>query len=238
MRRLVIAGMAVKGLGNFGGVCAGLAVPLRVKMMGWKAVRGGLATKSNIARRLRSVDSRCSLCGFPEDNELHALLECPFAKRIWECNDIDRSLWAQREPDLWTWLESVLKEGREEAMEEVLTMAWAVWGARNKTIFDTSSPSPSQVVENAWSYLKAFKENQPQVLKQGSTTPRGWRPPNAGCWKLNTDAGKLGDWDRGYVFVIRDCEGDIVTAGTQQQAGALSPEIHEATALLFGIKKA
>ena len=52
---------------------------------------------------------------------------------------------------------------------------------------------------------------------------------------INFDAGKIGDWGRGFGFVVWDSLGDLMMAGSQQLAGFDGFEIADAEACLFGL---
>ncbi|KAJ8436873.1 hypothetical protein Cgig2_002373 [Carnegiea gigantea] len=43
--------------------------------------------KCNLARRMAAVGMSCAICGSMEKLNIHILLECPFAKLVWEAND-------------------------------------------------------------------------------------------------------------------------------------------------------
>ena len=59
-------------------------VPPRIRLFGWRIGPGVLPTRSNFASRIPGFDMRCALCGHLEDNDVHALFECPMAVEIWK----------------------------------------------------------------------------------------------------------------------------------------------------------
>ncbi|KAL5802996.1 hypothetical protein ACOSQ4_031301 [Xanthoceras sorbifolium] len=66
-----------------------------------------------------------------------------------------------------------------------------------------------------------------------------WKPPNAGMFKINTDAGV--DVSKGHIgigVVIRDHRGFVVALCAQGLDSLFSPSIAEALAILRGVKLA
>jgi len=59
-----------------------LSVPPKVKMFLWKLQRRALPVGGNLAIRGITSDLACKRCG-GEESELHILLLCPYAKRVW-----------------------------------------------------------------------------------------------------------------------------------------------------------
>ena len=60
-----------------------LKIPPKIKHFVWKAARGILATKSNLAKRKITSDGICELCGVSEETVCHLLWSCDHAKEVW-----------------------------------------------------------------------------------------------------------------------------------------------------------
>ncbi|KAJ8433138.1 hypothetical protein Cgig2_004876 [Carnegiea gigantea] len=65
-----------------------------------------------------------------------------------------------------------------------------------------------------------------------------WRPPQAGLWKLNFDAGRMGEEGFGHAFIIRDAVGDVVGLGVMQGNHSSDPLVEEVMACLFAMSRA
>jgi len=57
-------------------------------------------------------------------------------------------------------------------------------------------------------------------------------------FKLNFDAGRMGDNRNGWGFIIRNHMGDIVLSGVKQNMGFSSPEEEEARACYYALRTA
>ncbi|CAL9236001.1 unnamed protein product, partial [Arabidopsis halleri] len=60
-----------------------LSIPPKLKMFLWKIKRKALPVGGNLTFRGINCDLTCKRCGLLED-ELHILLLCPYARRVWE----------------------------------------------------------------------------------------------------------------------------------------------------------
>ncbi|KAL2903531.1 Formate--tetrahydrofolate ligase 2, partial [Bienertia sinuspersici] len=186
------------------------SLPPRIKMVAWKAAREALATKLNVARRVHG----CKM------------------------NGVDEELWSLGAPKMRDWLEVVMSGCDERGREVVLTLLWAVWGARDKAIYDKGSMLPNRIVENAISFVYSFQDNMVKDSVSKQESGRRWKPPNAGVWKLNSDAGTTEGGGVGCGFSIRDGEWDIVAVGIKHWVGHMNLEVHEAHAVLFSVRVA
>jgi len=65
----------------------------------------------------------------------------------------------------------------------------------------------------------------------------GWVPLEVGFFKLNVDAGELGEGRYGWGFFLRNQFGDILMAGSSQGRGFTNAELEETRACLFAIKQ-
>ena len=63
-----------------------------------------------------------------------------------------------------------------------------------------------------------------------------WRPPDAGSFRLNFDAGRIGERGYGWGFVLRNQVGEILLMGVMQGDGFSEPEVEEARACLFALR--
>lgn len=124
------------------------------------------------------------------------------------------------------------------ALGNFLGVLWEVWNSRKRFVFGSPDLSPERLASRAIAFIQSFRDTKlhPRTSTQAQQTT--WKPQEAGCWKLNFDVGKLGDWGRGLGFVIRDSVGDVVMAGSKQDSGFHGLDVAEAEACLFSIQQA
>ncbi|KAJ8424700.1 hypothetical protein Cgig2_018507 [Carnegiea gigantea] len=202
-----------------------LEIPPRIKLFAWRICRGVLPCGGNIAKRLTLSDMRCSICGFVEESDIHALLECSLAAQIWESSCFDQD-----------YVEAAGKRLEAEAFGDFVAVLWECWNARNRFIFRSPDQNLAVLSDRAISFIKAYREFLVKEEIQKVTHPCTWHPPPMGMLKLNVDTGSMRTAGGSWGFVVLNGEGDIVLAGCKQSSRFLGSEIEEAKACLFGLQ--
>lgn len=81
-------------------------------------------------RCVSRMSAGCGVCGAEIEDTLHALKRCKLAAVIWQQSSFEEVV--EREfacvIDWWEWVRGELSA---EEWENFITLAWAVWGARN-----------------------------------------------------------------------------------------------------------
>ncbi|KAL2940164.1 hypothetical protein RDABS01_001546 [Bienertia sinuspersici] len=169
----------------------------------------GLATKYKFALKIAKGGCDMWWCVVEfEENDIHAVLECPVATEIWDASGLD--IECLRKP---------FSTGRE----------LVTWCFEN---FDDNA-----VAEFKRAVAPMLDSPKPPPL-HGDHNVKWKPPPPSGLWKLNSDAGQTGDGSAGLAFVVRDAEGDLVEMGVKECRGWGGAEIEEARALYYGLLKA
>jgi len=219
-----------------------LSVPPRIKLFGWKVGVGALATKANIANRIRDFPASCELCGCTEDSAAHALFVCPVAVAVWSESGMAEDLWGVGP---WSAAEQLVRVAAVldvQKLGDFVAIMWAIWNERNRVLFGNALfRSGSGIASRAIQFVRGFDEFKSQSLVQRGVVVEGrtssmWSPPEMGVLRLNFDAGLVGDGGYGWGFVVRDHLGDIILMGVQQGDGFSDPETEEARACLFALR--
>ncbi|KAJ8434436.1 hypothetical protein Cgig2_025406 [Carnegiea gigantea] len=88
----------------------------------------------------------------------------------------------------------------------------------------------------AISFVRGYRASHACETKEKTASPALWKPPESGWFKLSFDRGKNGESGRGWGFVLRSCDGDIILASVDQGSGFAGPKVEEARACLFGLR--
>ncbi|KAJ8451541.1 hypothetical protein Cgig2_018175 [Carnegiea gigantea] len=188
----------------------------------------------NIAMRIPGFNMQCTICGHPEETDLHALFECPLSTSIWEGSELRPESWSSRfRCPLDCFLEAKKKLSQEE-VGDFVAILWEIWNARNRFIFKTPDRNFGVLSKRAISFVRSYRESVEHDRPKGDSAPSLWQPPASGTYKLNFDGGCVGERGWGWGFVIRNSNGDVVMSGVQ----FAGPEIEEARACIFGLKQA
>lgn len=68
-------------------------------------------------------------------------------------------------------------------------------------------------------------------MKQGGGLNKVWKPPERGCYKINSDAAMCQGKYIGLGGIVRDFKGDVMLATCARSEGDFSVDIAEALAL-------
>lgn len=94
------------------------------------------------------------MCGREDENSLHALLFHPLAMEVWRLSSYGE-MNRERDGSIGDWWEKCFDRIEDEEMCVILTIAWAIWGARCKEMMEHPRGKPADILAYA---LKTSKE--------------------------------------------------------------------------------
>ncbi|GJX31272.1 RNA-directed DNA polymerase, eukaryota, reverse transcriptase zinc-binding domain protein [Tanacetum coccineum] len=124
-------------------------VPIKVNILTWKIKMDALPTRFNLSRRGIDIESiSCPICDCGVETSSHLFFRCSLSRQIvskillwWDVPYVEVESYAE-----WLeWLGSVRMSASLKLMFEGVFSVfwWLLWSFRNKTVFETSSPSKS-----------------------------------------------------------------------------------------------
>ena len=141
-------------------------VPLKCSIMAWRAEMNRIPTKEALAHRNIVIqDTSCSWCRATVETEVHVLVGCFIAANVW-----DRiSTWCRIPPIFAFSIQDLLqlyKTGPGCKMKKkilhgiVMVSMWAIWKARNDTIFNGAQPSVELILSSVKSLSFLWFKNR------------------------------------------------------------------------------
>lgn len=108
-------------------------VPLKMKIMAWKAASGALATNECKKFRHISIQDSCPICGREKDTSFHARVSCMHARAVWTQM---RNIWRLPHHDLLRdtgkdWLLNVLANCDDMMRDCTIMLIWRIWNLRS-----------------------------------------------------------------------------------------------------------
>ena len=144
-----------------------LNISSKVKHFLWRACSATLPTKHNLYKRQIIDHPSCVFNGDNAETTSHILWECPYDNGVWSLMG-GRLQKCQILRDVFSSLvRCPLSMLQVEEFTRWAIMAWSLWNARNKFIYEGMQASPEHIVERGASILRKF---QSLLVRVGSSS--------------------------------------------------------------------
>lgn len=208
--------------------------PPKVKHFLRRLSHNTLAVRKILQRRGMKLDTRCCMCEIR-----HLLLKCKEARAVWRELNLEETRCQLAEAgSAKELMECVLALESKKQLTAVMLL-WLWWGERNKFREEKRRRGAAEIA-----YITAFhadqslKEHSNTLLSENCQTKRWERPPQ-GVIKINSDG--VFDSSRmsgGWGYVVRNDQGEVVTAGAGREDFLLNAFHSELLGCLAGLKQA
>uniref|UniRef100_A0A803MMS6 Sulfotransferase n=1 Tax=Chenopodium quinoa TaxID=63459 RepID=A0A803MMS6_CHEQI len=111
----------------------------RVKVFAWRACQNALPTRRNISFRIKGYDLECCICERDFETTIHALRDCKLARDVCK-NSRFAHVAFSRTSNVVDWWDGCLGEFDDDDAASIITLCWAIWGARNSWIMEGVVP--------------------------------------------------------------------------------------------------
>ncbi|KAL0424392.1 UNVERIFIED_CONTAM: hypothetical protein Sradi_0974000 [Sesamum radiatum] len=187
-------------------------LPNKVKVFAWRICLNALPTSVNLTKRLKEPLGGCPFCHIEEEDTMHILLHCPFARQVWSLSPFSIVLYSFLVPDVCNWLQLVSSKIDAREFGLFLCLCWTVWWCRNRKLMEGVCFDPHYVVSFVSHYLHSFLiQSNCSDSRLGPSISPGWQAPAVGVIKLNFDGAILsGGRVLGVGVAARDDTGQCV----------------------------
>lgn len=218
-----------------------LAIPNKVKTFLWRFCRNNVPVRRRLSSKGISLPITCPMCNADVEHLLHVFFDCPFAHNCWQYTGGSFDMHAvEFAPD---WLLWQLSNVSDSELIRIAKVLWGIWFFRNKKVWESKIVTHvvamdwSAKILSDWENAKQRRANMvPSTLTSISHAPPVWKPPDAGCFKLNVDASfHAGANTFSVGLVLRNHEGMFIIGKAVCCEGASSPLEAEATAIFEGL---
>lgn len=217
-----------------------LKLPGKIKIFGWRVLKGLLPCRSMLASRHIGEAGGCPVCQNGAEDVKHMMFTCNRAKEVWH----SLGMWEKIECFLITdrsrsvVLEEIIRRcervtNLDVGMAELVLMAgWYIWWECHQIVHGKNVQQP---VQSAMS-IAALPKNYKAATKKGSQKRQGWKKPPKGNVMVNVDAAFDEDMGCGGVgTIIRDCAGSMLVAAHSYIPHLVDAPMAEAYALKEGL---
>lgn len=158
-----------------------------------------------------TVALACPVCGLADETATHVHMGCERASKVWLLSPFrfrPETLSTTQFWEIWTRLGSTTDGGqRRELLGLFAFICWYVWRARNDWVFNKKWIGEQDILGHALSEFNEFHSaiaKESKQLRQPTEVERtGWKPPNQGVLKINSDGAFDGSRNRGGVGLVR-----------------------------------
>ncbi|KAJ8437863.1 hypothetical protein Cgig2_002997 [Carnegiea gigantea] len=158
---------------------------------------------------------------------------------VWGGSGFEEMLW---DGNVISPMDAILKASRRlpsDRLGKYVAVMSECWNSRNRFIFGKKEGNRVGLAACAVAFVHNFRRiREDDKLTPTTSATAYWMPPSSGLFKLNFDAGMVGQNGRGWGFVVWDYTGQVALAGVTQDVRFLGPEVEEARACLFALKNA
>ncbi|XP_022033464.1 uncharacterized protein LOC110935379 [Helianthus annuus] len=145
----------------------------------WRAIEEKVPTAVALTGRCMNLpDVLCKTCGATEETAQHILIECNFAKRVWEAiTDWLKIPMVNTERTVAEWLSELLDLQRIRKIRKVIHAVvieamWILWKTRNEKVFSGRQGVLQTVIEEVKE--ASFQEGLKQRSKYGAISRSEW----------------------------------------------------------------
>ena len=146
----------------------------------WRALSNCIPTMDRLLTRRIDVSSLCPVCGSAEESVLHILVSCPLSAQVW--NRVGTAQISTSSFFQWVW--GCFQTQDQEKQSLLAVVCWALWGARNKVVWNRVHTSAAAILTNASRFLyqwcsaqNFFLDTPPSSLAFGEGA-ESWKPPS------------------------------------------------------------
>ena len=136
-----------------------LKVPLKVKNLVWRICRDCFPTRVKLRNKGVNCPSDCVRCDDSHEDSYHIFFHCPIAVNIWQTSNIWHLITPSlnqfdNAPDI---LFNLLQKLSAAQIENIVTIIWSIWKARNLKLWQQVSDSTVTILERAKHLLTGWR---------------------------------------------------------------------------------
>ncbi|KAL0445988.1 UNVERIFIED_CONTAM: hypothetical protein Slati_1726700 [Sesamum latifolium] len=163
-------------------------IPNKVKVFVWRACHNALPTGKALSKRLHRFPEPCPLCRYQEEDVIHTLVHCSFARQVWGLAHFHIPYVSSALLGFWEWISTVSAQLDNADFWLLLCLCWFIWWCRNEMAMNGHCLDPPQVVCFAFQYLSSFlSQNSDDVVRAAPPSRAKWIAPALGHIKINFD---------------------------------------------------
>ncbi|MBA0820716.1 hypothetical protein Gohar_028275, partial [Gossypium harknessii] len=189
----------------------------------WRLGHNILPTYEKISSFRSGFNDTCPRCGKDKETLIHALKDCPMARKVLEVGGLDNKLLDGNYINCVDWIEGAARILDIKALSDFISVLWNVWNSRNNKIFRGVEEEAKVTWDRATALSKEFRifNFLEDPLLPRKPEKKAWKKSHQGMIKINFDA-SVHDKKTFYSLVARDADGVVLGGRT----GFVNKEMH------------
>ncbi|KAF7829952.1 putative ribonuclease H-like domain, reverse transcriptase zinc-binding domain-containing protein [Senna tora] len=216
----------------------------RARVFLWSLAHNSILTNEVRVKRRMTLDASCIRCNGSTKSPLHAVRDCPKVCMFWK---------ALVKPSMWTeffnlnhtdWIGQNLSRNWSNETgvnwnSLFSSSCWFIWKQRNSCVFSGCQEEASSLIPQIKAHVGFIDSLDNQILKDSSINSSrhsvvGWKAPENGWFKLNTDGSCLANGSISCGGVLRDHNGTWIH-GFSKKLGSGDVLLAEGWSILSGL---
>ncbi|XP_026434571.1 uncharacterized protein LOC113332111 [Papaver somniferum] len=199
--------------------------PNRVQLFIWKCLRDIVPVRGKLVSYKSDIDSKCSLCSNSTETISHLLVECTYARSIWNALNVHIADVTQNFVTLQDWIISWFYTDADvnkninyisdSLVFKLMCAVWYIWKDRCSWIFQSEKPNMNRTLSRIHNLVKQceFSATSSSVPRNRFILSKIWFPPGIGYIKVNIDASYDYETRKGSIgLIVRDHAGYALAA--------------------------
>jgi len=112
----------------------------------WRLLNIALPTRMEFHKRGVTNNFMCPRCGIKMETINHVFMECPFSIQIWFGHHLSIRFSDDRDYEFFDWLRNFFINSDEDSTRDVVSIAYSIWYARNKKVFEDLNITPETLL--------------------------------------------------------------------------------------------
>lgn len=184
----------------------------RSRMLVWRVYRKALPLRVYLRRRGFYIEEGCGICITEPVNRVHVFRDCKLAVDVWNLVPFGKLILGPSLSDLISWLKYIAWILKDQEWNWFIFCLWDLWNQRNALLRGESSRTTQETMNFVNNYTEEFRRSQSlsrgihgrRLSPPARLCPK-WKPPRAGCLKINCDSSlDLYTGRAGVGVIIRD----------------------------------
>ncbi|XP_019179839.1 PREDICTED: uncharacterized protein LOC109175036 [Ipomoea nil] len=122
----------------------------------WRAISDILPTTTSLIIKRVDVNPICAMCGLMDENIMHSLVLCDYARTIWDQSNLPLPHFVRN--IFQEWFRTILNVLDTNGVLFAAAILYNIWRARNEAVWNSCLPMPKKILAMAITTMQAWQQ--------------------------------------------------------------------------------